>query len=70
MRRPKLSLGDLLAAAKKNTASSRSRIDPQQQLDDARREAQKALAEWRSYETQYYEEAWLGAVAKVRRLVH
>lgn len=70
MKRPKLNVGDLLAAAKENTASSRSRIDPQEQLDDARREAQKALAEWRSYETRYYEEAWLGAVAKVRRLVH
>ena len=70
MKRPKLSFGGHLATAKKNTASSRSRIDPERQLDDARRDAQKALAEWRSYETQYYEEAWRGAVAKVRRLVH
>lgn len=74
MKRPNLSFG-VLAAAKKNLASSRSRTpatnktdDLQEQLADARREAQSALAEWRSYPTQYYEEAWLKAVAKVRQL--
>lgn len=68
MKRPNLSFG-VLAAAKKNLASSRSRTpatnktdDLQEQLADARREAQSALAEWRSYPTQYYEEAWLKAV--------
>ena len=75
MKRPKISFGDLLAAAKKNLASSSSRTpatnetdDPQKQLDDARREARNALAEWRSYPTPYYEAAWNEALDKVQRL--
>lgn len=75
MKRPKLAFGDILAAAKKNLASSRSRTpvtdepdDLQKQLDNARREAQNALGEWCSYQTEYYEGAWLDAVAKVRQL--
>ena len=40
----------------------------QQQLAEAQREAQNALAEWRSYSTPYYEAAWIEAVAKVQRL--
>lgn len=75
MKRPKISFGDLLAAANKNAAPSSSRTpatnetdDLQKQLDDARREAQNALAEWRSYPTPYYEAAWNEALDKVQRL--
>ena len=75
MKRPKISFGDLLAAVNKNAASSSSRTpatnetnDLQKQLDDARREAQNALADWRSYETSYYEAAWDEAHAKLQRL--
>lgn len=75
MKRPRLSLRDILAAANKNTASSISPTpatdetdDLQNQLDNARREAQNALAEWRSYPNPYYELAWVEAVKKVQRL--
>ena len=75
MTRPKFSLRDILAAADKNTASSISRTpatdetdDLPKQLDNARREAQNALAKWRSYPNPYYELAWVGAVKKVQRL--
>ena len=75
MKRPKGTFGDLLAAVTKNTASSNLRApttdeagDLQTQLDNARREAQNALAEWRSYPTPYYEAAWNEAIAKVRSL--
>jgi hypothetical protein len=75
MKHPKATFGDLLAAVAKNTASSSLRKpatdetgDLQKQLDDARREAQNALAEWRSYPTPYYEAEWTSAIAKVRSL--
>lgn len=75
MKRPKLTFGDILAAAFKNTASSSLRTpathetdDLQKQLDNARREAQNALAEWRSYPNPYDEKAWAEAVEKVHRL--
>ena len=75
MKRPKLSFGDLLAIAKRNLASSRLSTpvldetdDLQEELADARREARNALAEWRSYETPYYEAAWSEALDKVQRL--
>ena len=75
MKRPKGTFGDLLAAVTENTASSSLRTpttdetgDLQTQLDNARREAQNALAEWRSYPTPYYESEWNEAIAKVRNL--
>ena len=75
MTRPRFSLRDILAAANKNTASSISRTpatdetdDLQKQLDNALREAQNALAEWRSYPNPYSERAWAEAVEKVQRL--
>lgn len=40
----------------------------EKQLADARKKAQHALGEWRSYPTQYYENAWAEASAKVQRL--
>jgi len=49
------------------TASDRPAII-EKQLADARKEAQNALDEWRSYPTQYYENAWAEATAKVQRL--
>ena len=74
--RPRFSFGDppAAASAKKNTASSNSgaqltdEADIQNQLADARKEAQNALAEWRSYPNPYYELTWAEAVAKVQRL--
>ena len=78
MKRPRFSFGDLLAgsSATKNPASSNSRVSPanetddqvQKQLADAREEAQNALAEWRRYQTSYYERAWAEALEKVHRL--
>ena len=53
-------------------SSNRSAADDeallQQQLAEARSEAQNALAEWRSYQTPYYESVWHEAIAKVQRL--
>ena len=75
MKRPKISFGDLLAAANKNAASSSSRTpatnetdDLQKQLGDARREAQNALTEWLRYPTPYYGAAWNEALDKVQHL--
>lgn len=75
MKRSKCSFRGILAAANKNPASSISRTpapdetdDLQKQLNKAQREAQNALAEWRSYPNQYYEDRWAEAVEKVRRL--
>lgn len=78
MKRPKLSLGDLLAgrSATKDPASSNSPIPAtneteeqvQKQLADAREEARNALAEWLRYPTPYYEKAWTEAIEKVQRL--
>ena len=73
-RRHEFSFGDLQAATNKNAASSSSRpaatdeADLQKQLADAQKEAQDALAEWRSYPNPYYELAWAEAVDKVKRL--
>ena len=61
--------------ANKNAASSNSRTpatdetdDLQKQLDNVRREAQNAMAEWRRYPNAYYELAWVEAIAKVHLL--
>ena len=40
----------------------------QKQLADAQKEVQNAMREFRSWGTPYYEQAWLDAVEKVRRL--
>lgn len=80
MKRVRLTLRDVLAAAlaTKDTASSSSASPQtgeaddqtliQKQLAEARREAQNALAEWRSYPTPYYEAVWNAAIAKIQRL--
>jgi len=64
--------------AAKDTASSSGARNPvtdkqkpiEEQLADALKEAQNALGEWRSYPNQYYEDAWVEAIAKARRLIH
>ena len=40
----------------------------QWQLANARKEEQNAMAEFRRYETPYYEELWAEAIEKVQRL--
>ena len=40
----------------------------QKQLADARKAEQDALAEFRRWETSYYEQAWAAAIKKVARL--
>ena len=40
----------------------------QKQLADARMEEQNAMAEYRRYETLYYDAAWAKAIEKVKRL--
>jgi hypothetical protein len=40
----------------------------QKQLADANKEAQDAMGEFRSWGNPYYEQVWLEAVEKVRRL--
>ena len=42
--------------------------DLQKQLADARLEEQNALAEYRRWETAYYERAWAKAIEKVNRI--
>jgi hypothetical protein len=42
--------------------------DLQKQLAEARLEEQNALAEFRRWETAYYERAWAKAIEKVKRL--
>jgi len=40
----------------------------EKRLTDAQKEVQNAMREFRSWGTPYYEQAWLDAVEKVRRL--
>jgi len=42
--------------------------DLQKQLDAARLEERNAMAEFRRWETTYYEKAWTKAIQKVARL--
>ena len=40
----------------------------QKKLADAQKEVQNAMGEFRSWGSRYYEEAWMEAVVKVKRL--
>jgi len=63
MKRLKFSFGK-----SKDRTVSDDRESIQKQLADAQKEAQNAMGEFRSWGTRYYEEAWLEAVERVKRL--
>ena len=66
-RTPPMKLKFSFSNSKDRTVSDDSE-SIQKQLADAQKEVQNAMREFRSWGTPYYEQAWLDAVEKLKRL--